>query len=30
MLEDSWPVFMKIAFGIKMADNSFVVLRNIF
>jgi hypothetical protein len=30
MLEDSWPVSMKIALIVKMADNSFVVLRIIF
>jgi hypothetical protein len=30
MFEDSWPVSMKIAFSVKMAGNSFVVLRIIF
>jgi hypothetical protein len=30
MLEDSWPVSMKIALSIKMAGNSFVALRIIF
>jgi hypothetical protein len=30
MLEESWPVSMKIAFSVKMAGNSFVALRIIF
>jgi hypothetical protein len=30
MLEDSWPVSMKITLSVKMAENSFVVLRIIF
>jgi hypothetical protein len=30
MLEDSWPVSMKIALSMKMTGNSFVALRIIF